>query len=124
MFRASRTRNHNIFLRMREMLLINWTTMMLLHCFNILNDIHELWVIVVLVLYNRRIIDRLRWTIGTKVHVIHTAHITHIAYSTHIIVIISVQNNYPLSVLEYTLLYSQKGIVACMFDMEGDGPHS
>lgn len=96
---------------------------MLLHCFNILNDIHELWVIVVLVLYNGRIIDRLRWTIGTKVHVIHTAYITHIAYSTHIIVIISVQNNYPLPVLEYTLLYSQEGNAACTFDMEGNGPH-
>ncbi|SFF21267.1 hypothetical protein SAMN04487969_11869 [Paenibacillus algorifonticola] len=88
---------------------------MLLHCFNILNDIHKLRMVVVLVLCYRRIIDRLRWTIGTKVSVIHAA------YITHIIVIISIQNNYPLPVLEYTLLYSQKGHAVCMFDMEGYG---
>lgn len=103
---------------MREMLLVDRATMMLLHRFNVLNDIHKLRMVVVLVLYNRRIKDRLRWTIGTKVHVIHTAYITHV----HIIVIISFQNNDPLSVLEYMILYSQKGNAACTFDMEGDGP--
>lgn len=75
--------------------------MMLLYRFNILNDIHDLRMVVVLVLRNWRIINRLRWTIGTK------ASVGHAAYVAQSIVIISVHSNYPLPVLEYTLLYSQ-----------------
>jgi hypothetical protein len=64
---------------------------------------------------NWRIIDRLRWTIGTKLSVIRAADIV------HVVIIITVHNNYPLPVLEYTLLYSQKSNPACTIDMEGDG---
>jgi hypothetical protein len=97
------------------MLLVDRTTMMLLYRFNILNNIHKLRMVVVLVLRNWRIIDRLRWTIRTKFSVIHAA------YITHIVVIITVHNNYPLPFLEYILLYSQRKNPACTLDMEGDG---
>lgn len=103
-------RNHHIFLRIRVMVLIDRTTMMLLNCFNILNDIHKLRMVVILILCNWRIIDRLRWAIGTKFS------FTHAGYIAHVIVIISIQSNYPLPVLEYTLLYSQKGKSTCTLD--------
>ncbi len=114
MFPAFHARNHNIFLSMRVIVLIDRTTMMLFYRFNILNDIHKLRMVVVLVLRNWRIIDRLRWTIGTKFSFIHAA------YIAHVIVLIRVQSNYPLPVLEYTLLYSQRDNSTCTLDMEGD----
>lgn len=114
MFSTFQARNHHIFLRMGVVLLVDRATMMLLHRFNILDDIYKLRMIVVLVLGNWRIIDRLRWTIGAKVSFIHAA------YITHVIIIIAVHSIYPLPVLEYTLLYSQKGNAACTYDMEGD----
>jgi hypothetical protein len=86
--------------------------MMLLHRFDILDDIHKLWMVVVLVLGNWRIIDRLRWTIGTKVSFIHTTYIAHVIVSGHC--------NYPLPVLNYNLLYSQEINAACTLDPEGD----
>lgn len=89
--------------------------MMLLHRFNILDDVYKLRMVVVLVLRNWRIIHRLRWTIGTKFRFIHAA------YIAYIIVIITVHSNYPLPVLEYTILYSQKGITTCTLDPEGYG---
>lgn len=112
MFPAFHARNHNVFLRMRVIVLIDRTTMMLLHRFNILNDIHKLRMVVVLVLGNWRIIHRLRWTIGTKVSFIHTTYIAH--------VIVTVHSNYPLPVLDYNLLYSQRGDATCTLDPEGD----
>ncbi len=66
--------------------------MMLFYRFNILNDIHKLRMVVVLVLRNWRIIDRLRWTIGTKLSFIYAAYVIHIV---HIIVVITIHNNYP-----------------------------
>lgn len=100
---------------MRILMLIDWAAMMLLHRFDILNDIHKLCVVIVLVLRNRRIINRLRWTIGTKFSFVHAA------YISHIIVIITVHNNYPLPDLEYTLLYSPTGETTCTLDPQGKG---
>lgn len=105
--------------------------MMLFYRFNILNNIHKLRMVDVLVLCNWWIIDRLSWTIGTKFSFIHTSNITrianithapHIAHITHVIVVVSVHSNYPLPVLEYTILYSRKGDVTCTFNTEGYGP--
>ncbi len=102
--------------------------MMLLNRFNILNDIHKLRMVVVLVLCNRRIIDRLRRTIGTKFHSTHTADIAGISGTSditdiaHMKVIITVQSNYLLPVLEYTLLYSHRDKSTCTLDPGGDSP--
>ncbi len=122
MFPAIHAGNHNIFLRTRVIVLIHRTTMMLFYGFNILNDIHNLRMVVVLVLCNWWIIDRLSWTIGTKFSFIHTSNITHITHIAHVIVVISVHSNYPLPVLEYTILYSRKGDVTCTFNTEGYSP--
>ncbi len=61
--------------------------MMLLYRFNILDDIHKLWMVVVLVYGNWRIIDGLRWTIGTKASFIHTTYIAHVIVAVHYIII-------------------------------------
>jgi hypothetical protein len=113
MFPAFHIRNHNIFLRMRVMMLIDRTAMMLLYRFNILNNIDKLRMEVVLVLRNWRIIDRLSRTIRTEFSLIHAA------YITHVVIIISVHNNYLLPILEYTLLYSPGSHTTCTFDPQG-----
>lgn len=105
--------------------------MMLLYRFNILHDVHKLRMEVILVLYNWRIKDGLSWTIRTKACLINAAYIPIViphaisgvcnSVSTHVVIIIAFHSNYPLPVLKYNLLYSQKDDAACTLDMEGDG---
>jgi len=95
-------------------MLIDRATMMLLNRFNILYDIDELRMIIVLVYRYWRVINCLCWAIGTKLG------FTHARYIGHIVVVITVQSVHLLPVLEYTLLYSHRGVLTCALDIGDD----
>ncbi len=83
--------------------------MMLLYRFNILNDIHKLRMVVVLVLCNWRIKDRLGRTIGTEASGIHAAYIPNVAHVSCIPYIAHISN-----IAQYNYYGSQLFSPSCL----------